>query len=71
MIADVLNFARSKFNFFRITVTAFNERALKRAIANFLESNTAFLIVDDAHSCDAKFRLWLKQLRRGGVCGIC
>lgn len=40
---------------------------LKRAIAQFLEENTAFLIVDDAHSCDAKFRMWLKQLRRNGV----
>jgi len=40
---------------------------LKRAIANFLESNTAFLIVDDAHSCDVKFRMWLKQLKRQGV----
>lgn len=38
---------------------------LKRAIATFLEENTAFLIIDDAHSCDTKFRMWLKQLRRG------
>ena len=37
---------------------------LKRAIAQFLESNTAFLVLDDAHCCDAKFRMWLKQLRR-------
>ncbi|WP_375514892.1 hypothetical protein [uncultured Nostoc sp.] len=37
---------------------------LKRAIADFLEENTAFLILDDAHCCDAKFRMWLKQLRR-------
>ncbi len=40
---------------------------LKRAIATFLEENTAFLVLDDAHACDAKFRMWLKQLRRGGV----
>lgn len=40
---------------------------LKRAIAQFLEENTAFLVLDDAHACDAKFRMWLKQLRRGGV----
>ncbi|MBH8564476.1 ATP-binding protein [Nostoc sp. CENA67] len=40
---------------------------LKRAIATFLEENTAFLVLDDAHSCDAKFRMWLKQLRRVGV----
>ncbi|MBH8561926.1 ATP-binding protein [Nostoc sp. CENA67] len=38
---------------------------LKRAIATFLEESTAFLVIDDAHSCDAKFRMWLKQLRRG------
>lgn len=40
---------------------------LKRAIATFLEENTVFLIVDDAHSCDTKFRMWLKHLRRNGV----
>jgi AAA domain len=40
---------------------------LKRAIADFLESNTAFLVLDDAHACDAKFRMWLKQLKRQGV----
>ena len=37
---------------------------LKRAIAGFLEENTAFLILDDAHCCDVKFRMWLKQLRK-------
>ncbi|MHC5917060.1 MAG: AAA family ATPase [Nostoc sp.] len=37
---------------------------LQVAIATFLEENTAFLILDDAHCCDAKFRMWLKQLRR-------
>jgi AAA domain len=40
---------------------------LKRAIASFLEESTAFLVLDDAHSCDAKFRMWLKQLKRNGV----
>lgn len=40
---------------------------LKRAIATFLEENTAFLVLDDAHACDAKFRMWLKQLKRNGV----
>lgn len=40
---------------------------LKRAIADFLESNIAFLVLDDAHACDAKFRMWLKQLKRNGV----
>jgi len=37
---------------------------LKRAIAGFLEENTAFLVLDDAHCCDVKFRMWLKQLRK-------
>lgn len=40
---------------------------LKRAIATYLTENTAFLVVDDTHLCDSKFRLWLKQLRRENV----
>ncbi|WDD36082.1 ATP-binding protein (plasmid) [Nostoc sp. UHCC 0926] len=40
---------------------------LKRTIAGFLEENTAFLVLDDAHCCDAKFRMWLKQLCKSGV----
>ena len=40
---------------------------LKRAIAEFLSENTAFIVLDDAQSCDMKFRIWLKQLRRKGV----
>lgn len=40
---------------------------LKRAIASHLESNTAFLVIDDTHACDTKFRMWLKQLRRENV----
>ncbi|BAZ33619.1 hypothetical protein NIES4074_61330 (plasmid) [Cylindrospermum sp. NIES-4074] len=40
---------------------------LKRAIADFLEGNTAFLVLDDAQNCDMKFRIWLKQLRRRGI----
>jgi predicted ATPase len=40
---------------------------LKRAIAQFLSENTAFIVLDDAQSCDMKFRIWLKQLRRKGV----
>ena len=40
---------------------------LKRAIAEFLGENTAFIVLDDAQSCDMKFRIWLKQLRRKGV----
>ena len=40
---------------------------LKRAIADFLKKNTAFVILDDAQNCDMKFRIWLKQLRRKGV----
>ena len=37
------------------------------AIAQFLSENTAFIVLDDAQSCDMKFRIWLKQLRRKGV----
>lgn len=40
---------------------------LKRVIAEFLGENTAFIVLDDAQSCDMKFRIWLKQLRRKGV----
>ena len=40
---------------------------LKRAIAQFLSENTAFIVLDDAQNCDMKFRIWLKQLRRKGV----
>jgi hypothetical protein len=40
---------------------------LKGAIANFLGENTAFIILDDAQTCDLKFRLWLKQLRRKNI----
>lgn len=39
---------------------------LKQAIAVHLKSNTAFLIVDDAHSCEPRFRRWLKHLKRQG-----
>ncbi|MCC5668433.1 ATP-binding protein [Nostoc sp. CHAB 5784] len=40
---------------------------LKRAIAGFLDENTAFLVVDDAHACGAEFRMWLKQLHKNGA----
>jgi len=40
---------------------------LKIAIAEFFSNNTAFIILDDAHNCDMKFRIWLKQLRRQKV----
>ena len=40
---------------------------LKKAIAQFLSENTAFIVLDDAQNCDMKFRIWLKQLRRKGV----
>jgi DNA replication protein DnaC len=42
---------------------ALNIDQLKRAIATYLEANTAFLVIDDTHICDTKFRMWLKQLR--------
>lgn len=40
---------------------------LQRAITTHLESNTAFLVIDDAHTCELKFRLWLKNLKRQGI----
>ena len=40
---------------------------LKIKIADFLQDNTAFLVIDDAHNCDGRFRFWLKQLRKQGV----
>jgi ABC-type dipeptide/oligopeptide/nickel transport system ATPase subunit len=43
-----------------------NTEQLKTAIATYLQEETAFLIIDDAHLCDLKFRVWLKQLRRQG-----
>ena len=44
-----------------------NSSKLKKAIAQFLSENTAFIVLDDAQNCDMKFRIWLKQLRRKGV----
>jgi energy-coupling factor transporter ATP-binding protein EcfA2 len=43
-----------------------NTEQLKNAIAMRLgdRTETAFLVIDDAHACDLKFRMWLKQLRR-------
>ena len=46
---------------------ALNTDQLKRAIATYLEANTGFLVIDDTHICDTKFRMWLKQLRRQGA----
>lgn len=40
---------------------------LQRAIATYWESNIAFLVIDDAHTCELKFRIWLKTLKRQGV----
>jgi ABC-type dipeptide/oligopeptide/nickel transport system ATPase subunit len=40
---------------------------LKRAIATHLANNTAFLVIDDAHLCESKFRMWLKQLKQEKV----
>lgn len=40
---------------------------LQRAIATHFESNIAFLVIDDAHTCELKFRIWLKTLKRQGV----
>jgi AAA domain len=41
---------------------------LKIAIRNYLSDNPAtFLVFDDAHQLEAKFRGWLKALRRNGA----
>ena len=40
---------------------------LKRAIASHFDTTTAFLIIDNAQQVEAKFRMWLKQLRKQGV----
>jgi len=40
---------------------------LKKAISEYLQENTAFLVVDNAHKCESKFRDWLKDLKRQGV----
>lgn len=49
MIADVLNFARSKFNpiLFRITVAAFNKRALKAWKKAGFQQVQSFQALDD------------------------
>jgi AAA domain len=44
-----------------------NIERLKQAIAVRFQAKTAFLIVDDVHICDLKFRIWLKELRYLGV----
>ncbi len=46
---------------------ALTVEGLKKALATFFENNTAFLVVDDAHTCEPKFRIWLKSLKRQGV----
>jgi RimJ/RimL family protein N-acetyltransferase len=48
-IADVLDFARSKFNprVFRVTVAAFNERALRAWKKAGFQQVQAFLAQDD------------------------
>ena len=41
---------------------------LKWAIADYLRANPAtFLVFDDAHQLDPKFRSWLKHLQRNGI----
>ncbi len=37
---------------------------LEAVIAVHLQNNTAFLLVDDAHRCDVRFRSWLKNISR-------
>ncbi|MEG3440048.1 ATP-binding protein [Pannus brasiliensis CCIBt3594] len=43
---------------------AISADGLKAAIAQFLATNPAFLIFDDAHLLEAKFRQWLKSLKK-------
>jgi len=40
---------------------------LRALISKSFQQNTAFLVVDDAHRLDAKFRDWLKTLKWQGV----
>lgn len=40
---------------------------LKVAIAHYFQKNVAFLVIDDAHMCELKFRVWLKSLKRQKV----
>ncbi len=37
---------------------------LKIEIAEFFQENIAFVVIDDCQNCDARFRLWLKQLKK-------
>lgn len=43
-------------------VKAWTIDELKAEISEFFQENVAFLIIDDAHLCDLKFRTWLKYL---------
>lgn len=40
---------------------------LKTALAHYFQQQVAFLVVDDAHLCELKFRNWLKSLKRQNV----
>jgi hypothetical protein len=40
---------------------------LKYAIASHLATTTAFLILDNAHLCELRFRVWLKKLQQKKV----
>lgn len=46
---------------------ALTVEGLKTAIARYFQQNTAFLVIDDAHLSEPKFRSWLKGLKRQGV----
>jgi len=46
---------------------AISADGLKAAIAQYLSVNPAFLIFDDAHLLEAKFRQWLKGLKKMGA----
>jgi len=42
-------------------------KKMQMAIADFFNQHTAFIAIDDAHRCELKFRLWLKELRKKNV----
>jgi hypothetical protein len=47
---------------------ALTAEKLKWAISDFFRENPAtFLLIDDAHQIDPKFRAWLKNLKRAGT----
>jgi hypothetical protein len=46
---------------------SFSAERLKLEIKEYLSQKTAFLIIDDAHSCPLQFRLWLRELSKKNI----